>query len=109
LDISPTQYCYFVAMLSASFGLVVALASTFCDRALGAAFFQRSTFRFVLDHHSQRPSMKIWSKHRNLLETLRGGSTDESPSENEENPDVEEVLYLPGLLDVHIQLSQHVS
>jgi hypothetical protein len=97
-------------MLTASVGLgmVVALAAVICDRTFGISFFRRRTCHFGLDHRSQRPRTKLLVKHRNLLDILRGGSTVESPLGNEENATIEEVLYLPGLLDVHVQVSDHV-
>jgi hypothetical protein len=98
-----------VIMLTASVGLIVVLAVTFCDRTFGAAFFQgRVQPFFGLEQYSQRPRMELLSKEKNMFETLRGGSNVESPSENEDSTPVEDILYLPGLLEVLVQHSDHV-
>jgi hypothetical protein len=97
-----------VNMLTTSVGLVSALVASICDGTFGAAFFGRRPCRFGLERYSPRPRMTLLSNQRNVFEALRGGATVESPLRNEENAAVEEVLYLPGMLDVLLQHSDHV-
>jgi hypothetical protein len=93
---------------SSAVGLALVLATTICDRAFGAAFFRKST---VVSGHVKSP---LWTgkmetisqRNHYLFQIPRGGSTATEPDETAAA--IEEVLYLPGLLQVQLKHSDNV-
>ncbi|KAG7355471.1 cell division cycle protein 48 [Nitzschia inconspicua] len=98
-------------MLKLSVGLALAMGASCCHQSFGAAFFPKRTCTTGLLHHNDphENRMVVSSRVRRLLEVLRGGSGTEEPSEEQEQAAIEEVLYLPGLLDVNLIRSDHPS
>jgi hypothetical protein len=94
---------------SSAVGLALVLATTICDRTFGAAFFRKST---VVSGHVKSP---LWTgkmetisqrNHYYYFQIPRGGSTATEPDETAAA--IEEVLYLPGLLQVQLKHSDNV-
>ena len=87
--------------------LVVAFSLPF--QGQGAAFFERKLS--FLGASSQTAAIVTSSSSSPTWIVPRGGAAQEEEDEDDakEGAEIEEVLYLPGLLDVELTASKHVS